>query len=88
MGQPRNTPASQRECLVRLASKFERIVRDALDGRYEGSTLFAERPELKLATKIIGLNGLAIIERAHMAVPKRGRDQHQNVNRTKAFRGR
>jgi hypothetical protein len=56
MGQPRNTPASQRECLVRLASKFERIVRDALDGRYEGSTLFAERPELKLATKIIGLN--------------------------------
>lgn len=56
MGQPRNTPASQRECLVRLASKFERIVRDALDGRYEGSTSFAERPELKLATKIIGLN--------------------------------
>ncbi|KAH6632587.1 hypothetical protein F5144DRAFT_593312 [Chaetomium tenue] len=48
--------AEQRECLVRLAARFERIVRDALDGRYDGNPIFSEKPELKLATKIMDLN--------------------------------
>jgi hypothetical protein len=56
MGSPRDSSASQRECLVKLASQFERIVRDALDGRYEGNQIFSEKPELKLATEIIDLN--------------------------------
>ncbi len=56
MGPPRDSPASQRECLVKLASHFERIVRDALDGRYEGNPIFTENGELKLATEIRALN--------------------------------
>jgi hypothetical protein len=56
MGPPRDSSASQRECLVKLASQFERIVRDALDGRYEGNQIFSEKSELKLATEIIDLN--------------------------------
>jgi len=56
MGPPRDSSASQRECLVKLASRFERIVRDALDARYEGSPIFSKKPDLKLATKIIELN--------------------------------
>jgi hypothetical protein len=56
MGAPRESSASQREILVKLASKFERLVRDALDGRYEGSSIFQEKPELKLATRIVDLN--------------------------------
>lgn len=56
MGPPRDSTASQRECLVKLASQFERIVRDALDGRYEGNQIFSEKPGLKLATEIMDLN--------------------------------
>lgn len=56
MGGPRDNSASQRECLIKLASKFERIVRDALDGRYDGSPIFKDKAELKLATAIVGSN--------------------------------
>jgi hypothetical protein len=56
MGPPRDSPASQRECLVKVAARFERIVRDALDGRYDGNPIFSDKPELKLATKIMDLN--------------------------------
>ncbi|KAK4033771.1 hypothetical protein C8A01DRAFT_39779 [Parachaetomium inaequale] len=56
MGPPRDSAASQRECLVKLAAQFERIVRDALDGRYEGNSIFSDKPGLKLATEIMGLN--------------------------------
>lgn len=56
MGPPRDSSASQRECLVKLASHFERIARDALDGRYEGNRIFSRYSELKLATKIRELN--------------------------------
>jgi hypothetical protein len=56
MGAPRDSSASQRETLIKLASGFERIVRDALDGRYEGNPILQQKPELKLATKIIDLN--------------------------------
>ncbi|KAL2266992.1 hypothetical protein VTJ83DRAFT_4269 [Remersonia thermophila] len=56
MGPPRNTAASQRECLVKLASQFGDVVRDALDGRYDGHAIFSKKPELKLATNIIHLN--------------------------------
>ncbi len=56
MGPPRDTSTSQRECLIKLASKFERIARDALDGRYEGNPIFSKHGELKLATEIRDLN--------------------------------
>lgn len=56
MGPPRDSSASQRECLVKLAARFERIVRDALDGRYDGNPIFSDKPELKIATKIMDLN--------------------------------
>ncbi len=56
MGPPRDSSAGQRECLVRLASQFERIVRDALDGRYEGNPIFSKHGELKLATEMRDLN--------------------------------
>ncbi|KAK4130568.1 hypothetical protein BT67DRAFT_390895 [Trichocladium antarcticum] len=56
MGAPRDDLPSQREYLIKLASQFESIVRDALDGRYEGNPVFHEKPELKLATEIIELN--------------------------------
>jgi hypothetical protein len=56
MGAPRDDSASQRGCLIKLASQFERIVCDALDGRYEGNKIFQEKPELKLVTEIIDLN--------------------------------
>jgi hypothetical protein len=56
IGPPRDSLASQQEYLVKLASHFERIVRDALDSRYEGNPIFTENGELKLATKIRGLN--------------------------------
>ncbi|KAJ4294867.1 hypothetical protein N0V88_005104 [Collariella sp. IMI 366227] len=56
MGPSRETAASQRECLIRLTSKFEQIIRDALDGRYEGLSIFKDKAGLKLATEIIDLN--------------------------------
>lgn len=56
MGASRPDAASQREFLVKLASKFERIARDALEGRYEGDAIFTEKPELKLITKVVTLN--------------------------------
>ncbi|KAK4100262.1 hypothetical protein N658DRAFT_524846 [Parathielavia hyrcaniae] len=56
IGPARDSSASQRECLVKLASTFERIVRDALDGRYEGDPIFSDKPQLRLATEIIELN--------------------------------
>jgi hypothetical protein len=56
MGPSRNSSASQRECLVKLASQFERIVRDALDGRYEANPIFSERSGFKLATDVRNMN--------------------------------
>ena len=56
MGASRPDAASQREFLVKLASKFERIARDALEGRYEGDAIFTAKPELKLITKAVILN--------------------------------
>lgn len=56
MGKPRGDAYGQRQCLTGFASKFERIVRDALEGRYDGDPIFSERPELKLITKVLDLN--------------------------------
>ncbi|KAK3390257.1 P-loop containing nucleoside triphosphate hydrolase protein [Podospora didyma] len=56
MGPTRADSASQRECLTKLASRFERIIHDALEGRYEGHPVFDYKPDLKLITKIISLN--------------------------------
>ena len=56
MGIARPDPVTQREYLTKHASKFERIARDALEGRYGVNPIFAEKPELRLITKIITLN--------------------------------
>ena len=56
MGDPRSNAYGQRQCLIKLASEFERVVRDALDGRYDGNMLFTWKPELKLITRILHLN--------------------------------
>ncbi|KAK3319348.1 P-loop containing nucleoside triphosphate hydrolase protein [Apodospora peruviana] len=56
MGAARPDAASQREVLIKLASKFERIAHDALEGRYDGDAIFTEKPDLKLVTKIVGFN--------------------------------
>ncbi|EGZ73866.1 hypothetical protein NEUTE2DRAFT_59733 [Neurospora tetrasperma FGSC 2509] len=55
-GPPRSTPAAQREHLIKLALRFERLVNDALEGLYGRDVLFGEKPPLKLITKIIELN--------------------------------
>lgn len=55
-GPPRCTPAAQREHLIKLALKFERLANDALEGLYGRDALFREKPPLKLITKIIELN--------------------------------
>ncbi|KAK0701780.1 hypothetical protein B0T26DRAFT_744791 [Lasiosphaeria miniovina] len=56
MGPPRADPASQRQFLSSLASKFEGIVRDALEGRYESDLIFEDNPDMKLITKVCSLN--------------------------------
>ncbi|KAM7187039.1 P-loop containing nucleoside triphosphate hydrolase protein [Rhypophila sp. PSN 637] len=56
MGAARPDAPSQRECLVKLTLKFERIVRDALEGLYEGDQLFKNNMELRLITKVVDLN--------------------------------
>lgn len=56
VGPARSDAASQRECLVKLTLKFERIVRDAIEGIYEGDQVFQKEPKLKLITKIVDLN--------------------------------
>ena len=45
LGHPRSTKASQLDCMVALASKFEKLSTYALDGRYEK---LPEDPELKV----------------------------------------
>lgn len=56
MGIARPDAVTQREYLTKHASRFERIARDALEGRYGVNPIFAEKPELRLITKIISLN--------------------------------
>ncbi|GAB1316632.1 P-loop containing nucleoside triphosphate hydrolase protein [Madurella fahalii] len=56
MGPPRDGPASQREYLTRLASKFERAAHDALEGRYQANPVFDHDPGLKLITRVVHLN--------------------------------
>ncbi|EAA33377.2 hypothetical protein GE21DRAFT_6461 [Neurospora crassa] len=56
MGIARPDAVTQREYLTKHASKFERIARDALEGRYGVNPIFAEEPQLRLITKIISLN--------------------------------
>ena len=60
MGAPRENAPSQREHLITLSSKFEKVVGDALEARYDGQEggrcVFSEHPELKLITKIMDLN--------------------------------
>ncbi|KAK3324635.1 P-loop containing nucleoside triphosphate hydrolase protein [Cercophora scortea] len=55
MGPARSGPASQREYLINLASKFEGMVRDGLEGRYEGHPIF-DTTHMRLITKIVDLN--------------------------------
>ncbi|KAK1783113.1 P-loop containing nucleoside triphosphate hydrolase protein [Copromyces sp. CBS 386.78] len=55
-GPPRCTPAAQREHLIKLALRFERLANDALEGLYGRDILFGEKPPLKLITKVVELN--------------------------------
>lgn len=56
LGAPRDTAASQREHLIKVASRFERAAHDALEGRYDINPIFDDDPSLKLATRIVTLN--------------------------------
>ncbi|KAJ4409410.1 hypothetical protein N0V85_004106 [Neurospora sp. IMI 360204] len=56
LGPPRSTPAAQREHLIKLALRFERLANDALEGLYGRDVLFGKKPPLKLITKIVELN--------------------------------
>ncbi|KAK3398296.1 P-loop containing nucleoside triphosphate hydrolase protein [Sordaria brevicollis] len=55
-GPPRSTPTAQREHLIKLALRFERLANDALEGLYSRDVLFEKEPPLKLITRIIDLN--------------------------------
>ncbi|KAH8884803.1 interferon-induced GTP-binding protein Mx2 [Thozetella sp. PMI_491] len=56
MGMARNDPTSQRRYLGALADKFNGIAGFALRADYTEDPIFAERPELRLITRMIELN--------------------------------
>lgn len=56
MGEPRADDNSQRQYLVKIASRMQDITRGALNGYYAGEALFKKKPGFKLITKIIKLN--------------------------------
>lgn len=55
MGEPRADESSQRQYLVKIASRMQDVNKSALNGYYAGEVLFKKKPELKLITKIIKL---------------------------------
>lgn len=56
MGEPRADESSQRQYLVKIASRMQDVNKSALNGYYAGEVLFKKKPELKLITKIIKLS--------------------------------
>ncbi|KAI0848258.1 P-loop containing nucleoside triphosphate hydrolase protein [Daldinia vernicosa] len=53
MGQSRSNQHSQREYLNRISEAFQALARDALDAYYTGNTIFEERHDLRLITRIV-----------------------------------
>ncbi|KAK3364779.1 hypothetical protein B0T24DRAFT_712026 [Lasiosphaeria ovina] len=49
---PTQPVSASAQFLGRLASRFEGIVRDALEGRYESDPVFEDNPGMKLITKV------------------------------------
>lgn len=56
LGDARNDERSQRAYLGRLASRFESIVRDALNAYYNDDPIFNDQQEMRLVTRIVELN--------------------------------
>ncbi|KID97354.1 interferon-induced GTP-binding protein Mx2, partial [Metarhizium majus ARSEF 297] len=56
MGEPRADDNSQRQYLVKIASRMQDITKSALNGYYAGEALFKKKPGFKLITKILKLN--------------------------------
>lgn len=56
MGEPRADELTQRQYLVKIASRVQNITTDALNGYYAGEAVFKQNPDLKLITKVIQLN--------------------------------
>lgn len=55
MGAPRSNPTSQREYLVRLASRFQLMTNNALEGQYAHPD-FEQHTNLRLVSHVIDLN--------------------------------
>lgn len=55
-GAPRTDSHAQRAYLGALSTSFQKVATSALDANYVHSQIFEDKPELKLITKIIGLN--------------------------------
>ncbi|KAI0432326.1 interferon-induced GTP-binding protein Mx2 [Xylaria sp. FL1042] len=56
MGPSRADQSCQRLHLNKIASRFQAITQCALNGHYTVDAIFAEAPELKLATRVMKLN--------------------------------
>ncbi|KAK1992733.1 interferon-induced GTP-binding protein Mx1 [Colletotrichum falcatum] len=56
MGPSRSRPGSQRQFLGQIASDFQDAARRARDGHYSGMAMFDKNPELRLVTRIVGIN--------------------------------
>ncbi|CAG9950824.1 unnamed protein product [Clonostachys rosea f. rosea IK726] len=56
MGEPRTDEITQRQYLVKIASRIQNITTGALNGYYAGEAVFKQNPDLKLITKMIQLN--------------------------------
>ena len=56
LGLPRTEQTTQRIYLAKIATRFQALTQYALNGNYNGETIFAQQPTLKLATAITKLN--------------------------------
>ncbi|KAK2058891.1 interferon-induced GTP-binding protein Mx1 [Colletotrichum caudatum] len=56
MGPSRSRPGSQRQFLGQIASDFQDAARRARDGHYSGMAMFDKNPDLRLVTRIVGIN--------------------------------
>ncbi|KAI0381210.1 interferon-induced GTP-binding protein Mx2 [Hypomontagnella monticulosa] len=84
MGPSRADESSQRLHLGKIASKFQAITQNALNGYYIGNELFKSEPTFKLATRMIELNEVlsnVFLMRGHKRHPgpAEGNDTKSNV---------
>ncbi|KAH7316966.1 interferon-induced GTP-binding protein Mx2 [Stachybotrys elegans] len=56
MGEPRDNENTQRQYLVKIASRIQDITKSALNGHYADDTIFKHKADLRLITKMIQLN--------------------------------